>query len=99
MSKQQTTRNWWAVGLALVLIGIVATAPVLAQPNYKLPRAVMSSGGDASSGSGSYRLSGTLGQPVAGPVGAASGAGLSSGFWEGRPGKYNIYLPLVLRNH
>ncbi len=99
MSKQQTTRNRWAAGLALVLIGIVAVAPALAQASYKLPRTALSSGGITSSGSGSYRLSGALGQPVAGPVNATSGAGLNSGFWGGRPGGYNIYLPLALRNY
>lgn len=44
-----------------------------------------------------YALDGTIGQAV---VGTATDTGLElcSGFWCGAPGRYKVYLPLVLRN-
>jgi hypothetical protein len=89
----------WLLGMGLLLLALAVAVPVLAQTDYELPRWVMGGGGGTFLGSGSYRLNGMLGQPVAGPVGAASGAGLCSGFWC-RTGlvERGVYLPLVLRN-
>jgi hypothetical protein len=56
-------------------------------------------GAPAESGSGILALNGTLGQTATG-VSTGSQASLAAGFWYGLgEGAYQLYLPLVLRNH
>jgi hypothetical protein len=79
--------------VGFVALVLALGLPALAQGGYSLPRSVMGSSGTAFLGTGSYQLSGTLGQPVAAPV----GAGLRSGFWGGAGvSRYRIYLPIVV---
>ena len=65
-----------------------------------LPWWTLDAGGGTSTGS-TYRLSGTFGQPDAGPGGVGmSGGGttLTGGFWPGATiPRYALHLPLVLR--
>ncbi len=65
-----------------------------------LPWWTLDAGGGTSTGS-TYRLSGTFGQPDAGPGGVGmSGGGttLTGGFWPGATmPRYVVHLPLVLR--
>jgi len=96
MVKRRVPR--WLTGAGLLLLALAATLPVLAQGGYQLRRSVMGAGGQAFLGSGSYRLSGTLGQPVAGLTIAPSGTGVCSGFWW-CGGRYKTYLPLAMRNY
>lgn len=56
-------------------------------------------GGPAVSGSGHVALNGSLGQTAIGPS-ASDGYALGAGYWYGLGyGRYEIYLPLLLRNH
>ncbi len=56
----------------------------------------MDSGGGVS-GSSSYTLQGTVGQPDASPALTSSSYTLLGGFWCGGAAQYRIYLPLVVR--
>jgi len=54
--------------------------------------------GYASTG-GSFALSGTIGQPDAGPPLSGGAFGLAGGFWSGGAGPlYRVYLPIVVRD-
>jgi hypothetical protein len=90
-----TSKCLASVGLLLLLL--MLAIPVLAQSQIGLARSVVSGGGTTAAGTGNYRLSGTLGQPVAGMVTAPSGQSLGSGFWGGGPTGYKVFLPLVLK--
>ena len=61
---------------------------------------VLSAGGaPALSGSGRLALNGSLGQTAIGPA-AAGVSSLGAGYWYGLgERRYQVYLPLVLRNH
>ncbi len=87
----------WGIGIGLALLLLIPILVVAAQSGYTLQRWVIGSGGSTALSSGSYRLSGTLGQPIAGGVQAGTGEGLNSGFWYGGTISYRIYLPAVLR--
>jgi hypothetical protein len=54
-------------------------------------------GGGGTSTNGGYSLSGTIGQPDAGPVLTNGGYTLAGGFWGGTVTSYRLYLPQVLR--
>ncbi len=93
-----------ALSLALVAIALllptVSTPVVRAQRDtgYTVDWWTTDGGGQTEPDGPSYTLSGTMGQPdVAGWSG--KGYSLSGGFWGGGEVQYNIYLPLVLRNH
>ena len=81
--------------LALLAVGM-ALADVTA--GYDLSWWTADGGGGTSSG-GNYSLSGTIGQPDAGPILSGPGYQLSGGFWPGSGGGAEkiIYLPLVVR--
>jgi hypothetical protein len=97
-----TERTAALVGIALLLVASTA----LAQTNggYDLSWWTADGGGGTLSGSdGPYTLSGTVGQPDAGPALTDSGYKLVGGFWSGvgmpdGPGDHFIYLPLVLKD-
>ena len=82
--------------VAMLLVIGVALAAVTA--GYDLSWWTADGGGGTSSG-GNYSLSGTIGQPDAGPVLSGPGYQLSGGFWPGSGGGAEkiIYLPLVVR--
>jgi hypothetical protein len=54
-------------------------------------------GGGSSVSSGSYSLSGTVGQPIMG-ADLSGTRYLCSGFWCGAMPEYHVYLPLILRS-
>jgi hypothetical protein len=54
-------------------------------------------GGGGTAGAGVYTLSGTVGQPDAGPALEAGAHTLTGGFWYGAEARYRLYLPIVLR--
>jgi hypothetical protein len=88
--------------LALVLALFLAAAGVaLANGGVELPRRVLGGGASDSTASGVH-IRATLGQPVVGVVASSGGAiTLGQGFWHGGElpeGRYDIYLPLVMRN-
>ncbi len=86
----------WVVGLigAVFLSALQTphlTSAAITTPD--LPWWTLDAGGGTSTGP-TYGLSGTLGQPDAGPV----GLGISGGFWPGATlPRYVVHLPLVLR--
>ena len=93
--KRKTLILGTVLVLALLVIG-VALATVNA--GYDLSWWTADGGGGTSSG-GNYSLSGTIGQPDAGPVLSGPGYRLSGGFWFGSGGgvEKKIYLPVVVR--
>lgn len=95
--------RWIALLLLVLLLLLAAGSLVLAVGGeLSLPWFTVDGGGGRSTG-GDLVLSGTIGQPEAGPPAAASEFRLQGGFWTGSPatggeitgGK--IYLPLVQR--
>lgn len=89
----------WVMGLALLACLAMAGA-VWAQtmPDYDLSWHVLAGGGrDASSGG--YALRGTLGQLAIGS-GQSNNHVLRAGYWNGVGGplRYEVYLPVVIRN-
>ncbi len=93
-------RRFKLCGLALLLCLSVAV-PVWAQSGggYNLTWSTIDGGGGTSAG-GIYALSGTAGQPDAGPAMRGGGYTLVGGFWSGGASftsRRAIYLPLVLR--
>jgi hypothetical protein len=58
-------------------------------------------GGGWTLGDGGYSLSGTVGQPDAGPALIGNGYTLVGGFWYGvaAPEWYDVHLPVVLRSY
>jgi len=85
--------------LVLLVLAILAllTSVVLAEGDYAIQRAVIAGGGGFSSG-GSYDVQGTVGQPLT-AVSSAGEYDLGSGFWGWLESFFDVYLPLVLRNH
>ena len=86
--------------LILVLaLFLVVTGVALANGVVELPRWVLGSGGEPSSG-GNISLIDTIGQPVIGPS-SGGDVSLQAGYWVGRSSVIEeetlVYLPLVLR--
>jgi len=54
-------------------------------------------GGGGTADAGVYTLSGTVGQPDAGPALEAGAYTLTGGFWYGAAAQYPVYLPLIVR--
>jgi len=65
---------------------------------YDLSWSTIDGGGYTWSEGGGYSLGGTAGQPDAGVL-SGGGYTLAGGFWGGAAAQYQVYLPLVLRNH
>jgi hypothetical protein len=89
------------VGLLALLL--VAAGLASAQSGYDLSWwTVDGGGGTVAEEGGGYSLSGTAGQPDAGPALSGGGYTLVGGFWSGAQGgsggRYRVYLPSVMRN-
>jgi hypothetical protein len=87
------------VGLVVVLL---AASTALAVDSYEVPWWTVNGGGGTSAGS-TFAVSGTLGQPDAGPQLSGTQFSLAGGFW-GQAGEvptfdFSIYLPLVSRTY
>jgi hypothetical protein len=85
----------------LLLVGLVMAGMAWAgsSAHYAVDWQVLSSGGaPAESSSGLVALNGSLGQTAIGPSAAAHGS-LGGGYWYGAGARrYEIYLPMVIRN-
>lgn len=86
---------------ALILLVLFSTGAALAvvEAGYGLGWWTSDGGGGTSTGTG-YSLSGTIGQPDAGPLLIGPGYQLSGGFWGGALSDeegFELYLPLVLK--
>lgn len=88
----------------LCLILLLIAVPTLASSggSFDLSWYTIDGGGETGSG-GSYAISGTAGQPDAGPTLSGGSYTLTGGFWVGAaafgggPTAYDIYLPLILQ--
>ena len=84
-------------GLAICLLLLLAGG-VVAQEGYDLSWWTVDGGGYTFSAGGGYSLGGTIGQPDAGLL-TGPGYHLSGGFWTGGGGRYQVYLPVVVRSY
>ena len=89
--------------LVLLLILVVCLALVVpvrgeaqVTSNYDLSWHVFA-GGSRQMQSASYVMMGTVGQPLARPMGSSRHS-LGSSFWSGAAAEYRVYLPIVVRN-
>jgi hypothetical protein len=100
MRNKQKITTLAAILLCSLLLVLTAAKglanTVLANGIPTIDWSVIGSGGGHAQ-AGIYTLDATIGQAV---VGTATDTGLElcSGFWCGTPGRYKVYLPLVLRN-
>ncbi len=104
------------VVMVLLVVGVVAIAPTLAQSHggldnaarppapegvtatFDIPWWTVNGGGASGNAGGAYTLSGTAGQPDAGPRQSGGVYALTGGFWHSRPAtQRGVYLPLVVR--
>ena len=88
--------------LLLLLLGSVHIVSAQSGGGYDLLWNTIDNGGAIFATGGGYELAGSIGQPDAGQV-ANLPYTLSGGFWFGgripTPPDYNLFLPLVVRNH
>ena len=84
--KKQITRSPWLVRSITILALLLFASPALAQSggDYDLSWNTIDGGGGTSAG-GDFVLSGTIGQPDAGPLLTGGPYALSGGFWFGPP--------------
>jgi len=82
----------------VLLVALLLPAAALAQSGggYDLSWSTIDGGGGVSAG-GSYVVMGTVGQPDAAPAMSSADFRLTGGFWAGARVRYQIYLPLLLR--
>jgi hypothetical protein len=89
--------------MVILLLAAVGGAVALAQSGgaFDLTWYTVDGGGQAGSAStgGSFSLSGTIGQPDAGPPLSGGAFGLGGAFWPGGANPlYRVYLPIVVRD-
>jgi hypothetical protein len=101
MDKMRVTALGPAILLTVFLASLSVASVVWAgsSDGPAVDWSVLSSGGaPAESSSGLVALNGTLGQTAIGPSAATHGS-LGGGFWYGAGARrYEIYVPVVLRN-
>jgi hypothetical protein len=85
-----------ALGALLLLVSVVG-AQAGAGPGYDLSWWTVDGGGATLSANSGYSLGGTAGQADAGAL-VGGDYTLVGGFWGGAVTRYDIFLPLVLRN-
>ena len=82
--------------LALAVLPGSSHAQAQAGGGYTLSGWVVAGGGGSSTVS-DLILTGTAGQPEAGPVLRGGGYTLAGGFWGGGGDQHSVYLPIVIR--
>jgi len=85
------------IPIILILLVGVSSGQAQSGGGYDLTWNTIDGGGAMFSTSGTYSLGGTIGQPDAGMMSGGLFT-LANGFWGGATARYNIYLPLILRN-
>lgn len=82
---------------AMVLLFLTISGLVLAAAAvYTMDWWTMNGGGGMSAG-GVYSVSGTIGQPDAGPALTGGAYTVNGGYWGGAASQSKLYLPLVIR--
>ena len=87
------------IAMVLAVLFLLVTF-ALAAAGYDLSWWTADGGGGASSAGGSYILSGTIGQPDAGPTLSGGSYRLDGGFWVGGVGSVvfaKLFLPVIVR--
>ena len=85
------------IPIILILLAGAVSSQAQSGGGYDLTWNTVDGGGAMFSAGGTYSLGGTIGQPDAGMMSGGSFT-LVGGFWGGATARYNIYLPLILRN-
>lgn len=89
-------KKFLLLGSLLLTVAAITAGVGIAQSGYALNWYTVDGGGGTSSGD-IYTLSGTIGQPDAGILGA-TGFSLSGGFWAGQSlPLWENHLPLIVR--
>ena len=91
--------RYWKILLFSGLVLLLVAGAVLAAPNgFSIDWWTVDGGGGTSEG-GDYALSGSIGQPDAGPVMTGGEYTVSGGYWAGvsQPFTNTISLPVVMR--
>ena len=95
MNRRKTFALCAALLCALLVAGGVSA---MSRASYDLSWWTVDGGGATFSEGGGYELSGTIGQPDAGPVLEGGNYRLVGGFWAGAAAvRYTFYLPLVVQ--
>lgn len=94
MSKRKAVTLLFILLCSLLLVGAVRAG--ISSASYVINWDVIGGGGGPTMSNDDYILDSTLGQTAIGW--SEDGHQLGSGFWYGSLVKYNIFLPLVLRN-
>lgn len=97
MKRQTTIHLYHRLALALLVAAIIGASAALAQTGGEYDLAWSTIDGGGGSAGTNYQLSGTIGQPDAGPVLSGGAYSLSGGFWSGTSVGGKVYLPLLLR--
>jgi len=88
-----------ALGLAALLICLMAGTVWAGQSAHYAINWQVLSGGGAPASAGTISLNGSLGQTAIGPSTSTHYA-LGAGYWiEKGAGTYEVYLPIIVRNH
>lgn len=92
-------RKAFALSAALLCgLGVAGVVWAMSSASYAIEWDVIGGGGGHAA-AGAYELDGTVGQPVVGVVSGGSFE-LCAGFWCGvQAVEYDIYLPLLLKQH
>jgi len=102
MNARQALRRrglWLAIILllAVALAGVSAAWASTSGGGYAIDWFTIDGGGGTSTGGG-YSLSGSIGQPDAGPAQAGGSYALQGGFWVGLLGPaFDLFVPFVMR--
>lgn len=69
----------------LLTLFSISNAQIAQGGDYKLEQSVIASGGGTAAASGTFSLTGTIGQPIAGTDSSGANFSLKSGFWTPSP--------------
>ena len=85
--------------ITLLAASLVAFITMAASDGFSVPWWTVDSGGGTSKG-GDFAVSGTFGQPDAGPLMSGGDYAITGGFWVGdltHPSSFPVYFPLLVR--